>query len=159
MARHPIRAHIAPVSYWPRMRPLSVHAVHAPPGSVVLWALALEDTLVLGPAREGAQVPLGLTRQIHPVEPRASVELLRQRRASMIMTMMPPGLSHALIARSLLEALVLLISSSSWMSHARRRLFELTMPGRRVWVCGRVESDECDPSPVGRRTPQQLVGA
>jgi hypothetical protein len=45
--------------------------------------------------------------------------------------MMPPGLSHALMARSLLDALVLLISSSFWMSHARRRLFEPTMLGLR----------------------------
>lgn len=50
------------------------------------------------------------------------------------MAMMPSGLSHALMARSLLEAFELLISSSFWMSHARRRLFELTMPG--LWGAG-----------------------
>ena len=66
------------------------------------------------------------------------------------MAMMPSDLSHALMAPSLLEALMPLISSSFWifwMSHARRRLFEPAMS--EPAGCGCVEHDECKTSAGG----------
>ena len=106
-----------------------MHPAHVLAGRVIFRPFALQDALVLGLAREGGQVVLGLTGKVHPVEPPASAKLLCQREGSMIMAMMPPGLSHALMARSLLGALVRLNSSSFWMSHARRQLLETAMPG------------------------------